>query len=227
MPDTNGGQRFLPNCIWLHPYEPLRKAIDEAELAIHPPQDPTIRVYYSDASCISLPGYFRTGACRGAAAVVWLEDGVWQDRVTHFSFYHSGEHRGSDFMELNGVTRALAYACEHVQEEEREPGNRTRLIKIFTDNTSILDMFFYAPRPGQDHFTPVERDYLSEAFDSIQWLGEKRGVAVELRWVPAHRGVTGNERADTLAREVLWDHWVEVTTEATMPVASPYSELDY
>jgi len=68
----------------------------------------------------------------------------------------------------------------------------------------------------------VSRDLFQRAKDMLDSLGE-RGVKVELRHVPGHKGVWGNEMADRLA---VRGAWMEAVKDMEWEEAFDDAELD-
>lgn len=72
-------------------------------------------------------------------------------------------------------------------------GKGCKALTIFTDSqAAILSSHRPAQQPGQY--------ILRLIVGFLRWL-HYRGVRVEIRWIPAHIGVPGNEKADVLAKE--------------------------
>jgi hypothetical protein len=93
--------------------------------------------------------------------------------------------------------------------------NATRV--IFTGNQSTLQAL---RNPGSQ-----SGQYILEAIIMALNKGRKAGLNVHFRWIPAHRGVEGNEQADRIAKEATgWrrirchrGRMIEVMTEETSP----------
>ncbi|KAJ5458797.1 hypothetical protein N7530_010741 [Penicillium desertorum] len=62
---------------------------------------------------------------------------------------------------------------------------------IFTDNQAAL-------RAIQNPRMPSGQVFLEGCLCLLEWC---KGIQVEIRWIPAHEGIPGNEHADTLAKE--------------------------
>ena len=70
---------------------------------------------------------------------------------------------------------------------------------IFTDNQAAIRTFQ----------TPTGRSgayIVAEAIPLIDKLQRVRGISVEIRWVPAHTGIWGNEAADKAAKKAARQH---------------------
>jgi hypothetical protein len=65
---------------------------------------------------------------------------------------------------------------------------------IYTDNQAALKTLRRVD-------TPVNQDCVKHILNAVERLATRR-VRVQLRWVPGHHGVKGNELADKTAREI-------------------------
>ena len=112
---------------------------------------------------------------------------------------------------------ALARALEEASRRNMIPDRVT----IFSDaQAAIRRMASDEPGPGQK--------YAIQARRHIAELRKKRpGIAIEIRWCPAHKGVEGNEKADEWAklaaeepdtRGVEWLHYLDRTEARPMPL---------
>jgi ribonuclease HI len=88
--------------------------------------------------------------------------------------------------ELLGVHMALAMAVRH------GGAQRFKKIWVFTDNQAAI-LSTYRPRAQSGQYI------LRRIWDQYTELTEQ-GVEVEIRWIPSHEGVPGNEQADDLAK---------------------------
>ncbi|KAJ5819485.1 hypothetical protein N7474_005076 [Penicillium riverlandense] len=120
----------------------------------------------------------------GAAAIVDLED------------QHVHSQMGDDgtstvyAAELRAIEMALAMALENT---EPWAGQMKNGVVIFADSQAALKAL---SRPRM----PSGQIYLSGSLDLIRQLVEK-GIRTELRWIPVHQGVIGNEIVDRHAKE--------------------------
>jgi ribonuclease HI len=120
----------------------------------------------------------------GAAAIAGLED------------QHAHSQMGDDdtstvyAAELHGIEMALTLPSEST--ESWATRGKKGLV-IFTDSQAALKAL---RRPRM----PSGQVYLAGCLDLIRQLGAK-GIPTELRWIPAHQGVIGNELADQHAKE--------------------------
>ena len=90
--------------------------------------------------------------------------------------------------ELQGINLALEIA-----DEETESDNTRSKLIIFTDNQAAIKTFQYpAGRSGAYIATSAVR--------LIDKLQRDRQIQVEIRWIPAHTGIWGNEAADKAAK---------------------------
>jgi ribonuclease HI/endonuclease/exonuclease/phosphatase family metal-dependent hydrolase len=72
-------------------------------------------------------------------------------------------------------------------------------VMIYVDNQALIHAITKM-RPTPSH-------YLLDAFHRAMTLIKKEhpGIKVSIKWVPAHKGVVGNERADLLAKKAITD----------------------
>merc|ERR1711939_608413 len=80
-----------------------------------------------------------------------------------------------------------------------EKGNKRDRVVIFTDNQAAIRSFQ----------TPTGRSgayIVAEAIPLIDKLQRVRRTPVEIRWVPAHTGIWGNEAADRAAKTAARQH---------------------
>jgi len=121
----------------------------------------------------------------GAAgyAVAWKGGHTWKGIKTHM-----GYNQEAFDMECAALARALETAARR-----SPPPN---YVTIFTDTkAAIRRMASDRPGPGQK--------YALEARRHIAALRRAApGIAIEIRWCPAHEGVEGNEKADEWAKLV-------------------------
>ncbi|KAJ3571479.1 hypothetical protein NPX13_g5362 [Xylaria arbuscula] len=90
--------------------------------------------------------------------------------------------------ELQGINMALQLA-----QEDRRQGRRRDKAILYTDNQAAI----------RSSARPVGKSgayLLKEITRRIQDLQEN-GLPVEIRWIPAHKGIPGNEEADQAAKE--------------------------
>lgn len=90
--------------------------------------------------------------------------------------------------ELQGIKLALQMAVE-----EAERGHQWHKLVIFTDNQAAIRTF-------QDPRGKSGAYIVTEAVALIDRLQVELHVPVEIRWVPAHTGIQGNEAADKAAK---------------------------
>jgi hypothetical protein len=72
-------------------------------------------------------------------------------------------------------------------------------VVIFTDNQAAIRTF-QTPTGGSGAYI------VAEAILLIDKLQRDRGTRVEMRWVPAHTGIWGNEEADRAAKRAARQH---------------------
>ena len=96
--------------------------------------------------------------------------------------------------ELQGIILALQIA-----QEDRDRGNRRTKVQIYTDNQAAIRSTA-KPRGTSGAYL------LRTITQQLQNL-RAQGLSVEIRWVPAHKGIYGNEAADRAAKEATgWRH---------------------
>jgi ribonuclease HI/exonuclease III len=118
----------------------------------------------------------------GAAAVSPLT------RCTKLAYMGDSETSTVYAAELQGIRLALQIA-----DEDAERGNKKDRLIIFTDNQAAIRTF---QKP-----TGKSGAYIvADAIQLIDKLQGDRETRVELRWVPAHTGIWGNEAADRAAK---------------------------
>ena len=129
----------------------------------------------------------RTKERISASAAGWLDfsSGVWTESVT----LNSLEHGTACVIEaeLTAIHEAFRIAYDQVDEFDR--------LTIFSDSQTVLkglrDQSTFSFLLGKDVLDGILR-YANQFYDL--------GLSVELRWVPGHSRVGGNERVDKLAR---------------------------
>lgn len=90
--------------------------------------------------------------------------------------------------ELQGISLALQIA-----QEDRNRGNIRKKVLIYTDNQAAIRSL---ARP-----TGKSGTYLLQDITRRMQELRAQGLALEIRWIPAHKGIHGNEAADRAAKE--------------------------
>jgi len=126
-------------------------------------------------------------------------------------------HMGYNQDAYDAECAALARAVETVARRQTTPER----ITIFTDaQAAIRRMASEDPGPGQNR-----QMYAIQARKHIATLWRARpGIIIEIRWCPAHKGVSGNEKADEcakLAAEEPDAHSVEWLQAGARPMPLP------
>lgn len=165
---------------WQAPPEVI---IDDTEVAVERhnqilTEDPRKRplILYTDGSGIE--------GRIGAAAIVGLED------------QHAHSQIGDDSTstvyaaEVRAIEMALAMVLESTEPWAKQAKNG---VVIFVDSQAALRAL---GRPRM----PSGQVYLAGCLDLIRQLAGK-GIRTNLRWIPAHQGVIGDEVADQHAKE--------------------------
>ena len=140
-----------------------------------------------DVLCIYTDGSGINGQV-GSAAVTLLDPGSPTSPSPQRSTCYMGRETESTMYaaELKGISLAL-------QIVETLPNRQYTRATIFTDNQSALRALH---NPGNASGQYVLRELL-QLLERVVNLG----VMVDLRWIPAHRGIPGNEAADRAAKE--------------------------
>jgi len=119
----------------------------------------------------------------GAAgyAVAWKDGHTWKGIKTHMGYNQEA---------FDAECTALARALETVARRSPLPDHVT----IFTDaQAAIRRMASDEPGPEQKHALEARRHIAA-------LRRAAPGIAIEIRWCPAHEGVEGNEKADEWAK---------------------------
>jgi len=136
-------------------------------------------------------------------AVVWEEEGRWKERRTH-----QGRQKEAFDAEMYAMLEAMKIADEMAGEK------RVTRVTVFTDSQATLKRIQSdEPGPGQ-----------VLALWTMNWADplSRKNIQVEYRWVPAHRGIEGNEEADQQATKAVYKHCGSYTE-----TQNPLPFLDY
>ncbi|XP_011858319.1 PREDICTED: uncharacterized protein LOC105555887 [Vollenhovia emeryi] len=93
------------------------------------------------------------------------------------------------------IFTAEAWAIMTALDIARERGGRFCRITIFSDSKSVLEAVC--------SFNPFPANFLISKIREQIYLFKSSGITVNLVWVPAHRGIPGNEMADALAKRAI------------------------
>lgn len=139
-----------------------------------------------------------SGKAAGAAVVYQTDVKTWEERTFNFADGHN-----SKGTEMAAIAEGLAVALSQVLLLDRDQSKSIGRVIIFTDCQAAM---FRIERfrctslaEGRLRSDPIVRKLVTRS----QYL-RGLGVAVEIRWVPAHSGVEGNVRADAAARSAAW-----------------------
>jgi len=136
-------------------------------------------------------------------AVVWEEQGRWKKRRVHL-----GRQKEAFDAEMYAMSEAMKIADEMAEEKE------VVRVTVFTDSQATLGRIQSdEPGPGQ-----VLALWTMNWGDALA----RKNIQVEYQWVPAHKGIEGNEEADQQATKVAYKHCGSYT-ETQYPLPS----LDY
>lgn len=149
---------------------------------------------YTDGSCI--------GGHVGAAA-------TWPLRQRTRRAYMGIETKTTVYAaELQGINLALSIAQEDI-----DTGGSQRRVNIFTDNQAAIRSL---ARPEGQSGAYIVKQIMRQITEL-----NANGAVVDVRWIPAHEGIDGNEAADQAAKEATG--WRGEGEEG--PRADPPSEL--
>lgn len=96
--------------------------------------------------------------------------------------------------ELRAIVMALEVTKERFIDGQWQDRLAERGAVILTDNQAAL-------RVIQNPRMPSGQVYLEGCLRLLEWCSRENKIQVELRWIPGHEGIPGNETADMLAKE--------------------------
>lgn len=190
--------RFLGDVIIAHSRDDAIVAARKKTCRLNPECTEKELFFYVDGSSFYKRGKHNARKCSGAAVVFQADDGQdWQERV--FPLPSTSD---ASTAEMAAISEGLAVALS--QTLIRPAG--VRKVVIFSDSQEALS------RVNELRQHKFSQEWLRDECNSVlrklitrsQHFG-RLGISVELRWVPAHSGVEGNERADTAARSAAAD----------------------
>ncbi|XP_018315708.1 RNA-directed DNA polymerase from mobile element jockey-like [Mycetomoellerius zeteki] len=77
-----------------------------------------------------------------------------------------------------------------------DKGRRTlQIIQALRDSKSVLEAVKSYKNPSNNYLIPLIKSVVEEA--------ESKGIEIYFIWIPSHRGVEGNEKADQLAKRAI------------------------
>jgi ribonuclease HI len=126
----------------------------------------------------------RTSAAAAVVYKTWPNKKEW-----NFKAFGLARVRSSNLAELFAIKAALEMAAEFAQKD-----HRWRKMTIFSDCQAALTEISRFP-----YATNIAENIVS-SFIKAALLLYKLGVRLEVRWVPGHKKVPGNVRADSLAK---------------------------
>lgn len=154
--------------------------------------------FYVDGSSFYKRGKRNARECSGAAVVFQADGGQdWQERVFPLPLKSD-----ASTAEMAAISEGLAVALS--QTLIRPAG--VRKVVIFSDSQEALSRVNELRQHtfSQEWLRDKPNSVLRKLITRSQYFG-RLGISVELRWVPAHSGVEGNERADAAARSAATD----------------------
>ncbi|KAF2666173.1 hypothetical protein BT63DRAFT_458536 [Microthyrium microscopicum] len=128
--------------------------------------------------------------------------------------------RYSEEAEMIAIQEAFRVACNKSEDFDH--------LIILSDCLGLLEGL-----KRRETFTYFSRPELRNSLVKYANILYDLGIIVELRWVPAHEGIEGNERADTLAtvlrrsvQSMMIEHWPGLTLQdVTITPCSAHSML--
>lgn len=119
----------------------------------------------------------------GAAAMMRTKEGQWM--AVRYSLGSAEQHTVYE-AELAGILLALYMA---------NGGRRIRWLTMFMDNQAAIKVLKIEAGGTQS--------YLTEALQKActKFKKKHKGATIEIRWVPGHEGVIGNELVDMQAKK--------------------------
>jgi ribonuclease HI len=136
-------------------------------------------------------------------AVVWQEGGRWNKRRVHL-----GRQKEAFDADMNAMSEAV------IIEDDFCEKNEVTKVTVFMDSQGTLRRIqSNKPGPGQ-----------AMALRTMNGESEltKKNIRVEYRWVPAHKGVEGNEEADLQETKAAYKHCGSYTE-----TQNPLKHLNY
>jgi len=120
-------------------------------------------------------------------AVVWKEEGRWNKRRTHL-----GRQKEAFDAEMYAMSEAMKIADEKAEKEKF-----TRVTVVTDSQATLRRIQSDKPGPGQ-----------VLALRTMNWTDAlaRKNIQVEYRWVPAHKGIEGNEEADQHTTKTAYKH---------------------
>jgi len=136
-------------------------------------------------------------------AVVWEEEGRWKKRRVHL-----GQQKEAFDAEMYAMSEAMKIADEKAEKE------KFVRVTVFTDSQATLRRI-QLDEPGPEQVL---------ALRTMNWTDAlaRKNIQVEYRWVPAHKGIEGNEEADQQATKAAYKHCGSYTE-----TQNPLPFLDY
>lgn len=107
-----------------------------------------------------------------------------------------GESKNGDY---KGPALCEAYFIKYILLQLLSLIKRKHIINIYTDNLYVFEYSYFFKKNKKTYFAGI-----CENIRNIKMELEKKGHIINIRWVPGHQGVYGNEMSDKLAKETKY-----------------------
>ncbi|KAA5616567.1 hypothetical protein F3H11_34720, partial [Pseudomonas aeruginosa] len=136
-------------------------------------------------------------------------DGSKGNNYVHAAFYDSKARFSQSFVlnEYCSIFTAEAYAVYQALLRITVVNSCTNFL-IITDSLSLLESL-------SNISVNYKTNYVLYIIKELLYKYHHKNVNIAFMWVPSHRGITGNEKADKAAREAI--NSIDVTNSLLVP----------